>query len=96
MEWNKGYWLFQQFEDAGFGLKVTVKPLESLASAKSLEEMTENLLLAQDMFCKGWKEEEIAKLGGVVLEEVRSLKGFEEVDGGVVFKRTAWVAVAQK
>ena len=64
--------------------------------AGSLEELVDNLMGAKDMFYRGYSEEEVAKLPGVLKEEVKKLEAYDERDGSVGIKMVAWVGFAWK
>ena len=86
----------KQLEDAGFGNRVTVKRVEGLMEARSLDGLVENLMGVKDMFYKGYSEEEVARLPDVLKEEVKKLEAFEENEGGVGIKMVAWAGFAWK
>ncbi|KAH8599872.1 S-adenosyl-L-methionine-dependent methyltransferase [Bisporella sp. PMI_857] len=93
--WDAGWWLFQRLEEA-FGNKVEVTRVEGRMEAKNLEELASNMLLFKDMFYKGYSEEELGKLHGILMEEIRKLDSFYEEDGIAAIKMVAWVGVAWK
>lgn len=86
----------KQLEDAGFGNRVTVKRVEGCMEAGTLDELVDNLMGAKDMFYKGYSEEEVARLPGVLKEEVKKLEAYGERKGSVGIKMVAWVAFAWK
>jgi hypothetical protein len=54
-------------------------------------------LFLKEMYFKGYSEVEIAKVKGLLKEEVRKLKAFEELEGGgVKVGMVAWVGFAWK
>lgn len=76
-EWSRGSWLVRQLEDVGFGHRVIVKPVDSWTTGKSLDELTDNLMLAAPMFFPTYSEEEIGKAREVMRVEVQKLSTFE-------------------
>jgi len=64
--------------------------------AGSLEELASNLMLFKDIFFKGYTDEEIKTLPAILGEELRKLDSFEETEGHVQVKMTAWVGTAWK
>jgi hypothetical protein len=86
----------KQLEDAGFGNRVAVNRVEGRMEARSLEELVENLMGVKDMFFKGYRDEEVAKLPGVLQEEVKKLKAYDVREGSVGIKMVAWVGFAWK
>jgi ubiquinone/menaquinone biosynthesis C-methylase UbiE len=95
-EWATGSWLMKQLEDVGFGNHVTVKRAEGRMDAGSLEELVNNLMGVKDMFYKEYSEEEVARLQGVLKEEVKNLEAYDEREGSVGIKMVAWVGFAWK
>ena len=85
-----------QLEDAGFGSNVEVRPCVTYTSAKSLDELVENMMLAKQMFFAGVSDEELDRAKLVFREELRKLRTFEEVDGGVRIGMKAWIGVGWK
>jgi hypothetical protein len=86
----------RQLEDAGFGNQVTVKRVEGRMEAPSLEELVDNMMGMKDMFYKGYSEEEVRRLPGVLKEKVKNLKAYDERDENVGIKMVAWVGFAWK
>jgi hypothetical protein len=95
-DWNKGWWLMQRLEQAGFGGKVAVKSVEGRREAESLEVLVGNLMVSKDMFFPGWSEEELERLEKVLLDEVEKSDAYMTWEGGVGLKMTAWVGYAWK
>ncbi|PMD59108.1 S-adenosyl-L-methionine-dependent methyltransferase [Hyaloscypha bicolor E] len=95
-EWARGSWLMKRLEDAGFGNRVTVKRVEGRMEAGSLEKLVDNLMGVKDMFYKGYSEEELARLTGVLKEEVKELEAYDEREGSVGVEMVAWVGFAWK
>jgi len=50
----------------------------------------------KDMFYKGYSEEEVARLTGVLKEEVKELEAYDEREGNVGIEMVAWVGSAWK
>jgi hypothetical protein len=86
----------KQLEDAGFGNRVTMKRVEGRMEAASLENLVDNLMGVKDMFYKGYSEEEVARLLGVVKEEVKNLEAYDEREGSGGIKMGAWAGFAWK
>jgi hypothetical protein len=86
----------KRLEDAGFGNRVTVKRVEGRMEAGSLEELVDNLMGVKDMFYKGYSEEEVARLTGVLKEEVKELEAYDGREGNVGIEMVAWVGSAWK
>jgi hypothetical protein len=96
-DWFRGSWLLRQLEDAGFGHRVEVRSVPTHVDAADLDELVENFLFLKEMYFKGYSEVEIAKVKGLLKEEVRKLKAFEELEGGgVKVGMVAWVGFAWK
>jgi hypothetical protein len=86
----------KRLEDAGFGKCAPVKRVEGRMEAGSLEGLVDNLMGVKDMFYKGYSEEEVAKLTGVLKEEAKELKAYDEREGSVGIEMAAWVGFAWK
>lgn len=95
-EWERGSWLFKQFEDAGFGNKTSVRPVQGRMEAASVEELAGNMMLFKGMFYKGYSDEELKRVEEVLTDELRKLDAFEETEHDVGVKMFAWVAIAEK
>ena len=95
-DWDRGFGLMKQLEDAGFANKVEVKSVPSKIEAGSLDELVGNLLLFRDMYYKGYSEEEIARLPAILSKEIRKLPDFEERPGFAGVNMVAWVGTAWK
>jgi len=48
------------------------------------------------MFFKGYSEEEVARLPGVLAEEVMKLDAFQESEGSASIKMVAWIGIGWK
>lgn len=93
----KGSWLFKQLEDGGFGNNVDVRTVTTYTSAKSLDLLVENMMLASPMFFPQYSEEELSKARLLLKEKVQRLRTFEVLEGGgvrIVMK--AWIGVGYK
>jgi hypothetical protein len=86
----------KRLEDAGFGNRVTAKRVEGRMEAGNLKELVDNLVGVKDMFYKGYSEEEVARLTGVLKEEVKELEAYDEREGSVGIVMVAWVGSAWK
>jgi hypothetical protein len=95
-DWSRGSWLMRQLEDAGFGHAVQVKSVDTKIQASSLEELVDNMLLFKDMFYKGYTDGEVARLPGILKEEVRKLPDFVEGEGFAAINMVAWIGIAWK
>ena len=92
----RGSWLLTQLEEAGFGNNVEVRPAVTYTSANSLDELTENMMLAQGMFFPGFDASELETAKLVLREELRKARTYEETDGEVRIRMKAWVGMAWK
>lgn len=70
--------------------------MKTWLEARTLDELVENLLLFKDMFYKGYSEEEVKRLPGVLGEELRKLETFSEAEGRVAVEMIAWVGFGWK
>jgi hypothetical protein len=86
----------RQLEDAGFGHAVQVKSVDTKIQAGSLEELVDNMLLFKDMFYKGYTDEEVARLPGILKVEIRELPDFVEGEGFAAINMVAWIGMAWK
>ena len=86
----------KRLEDAGFGNRVTAKRVEGRMEVGNLKELVDNLVGVKDMFYKGYSEEEVARLTGVLKEEVKELEAYDEREGSVGIVMVAWVGSAWK
>jgi hypothetical protein len=89
-------WLIQQLEEGGFGNNVEVKPCVTYTIAASLDELTENMMLAREMFFSKFTNAEIEKLNPILKEELQKLRKFERFDEGVRIGMKAWIGVGRK
>lgn len=86
-----------QLEDAGFGNNVEVRPFVTYTSARSLDELVENMMLAKQVFFAGYSDEELARAKLLFREELRKLRTFEEeANGGVAIGMKSWIGVGWK
>jgi hypothetical protein len=69
---------------------MTVKSVEGRMEAGSLEELVDNLMGVKDTFYKGYSEEGVRRLPGVMAEEIKKLDAYEEREGIVGIKMVAW------
>lgn len=96
----RGSWLLAQLEDAGFGNNVELRPHVTYTSARSLDELVENMMLAKQMFFAGYDDEELERAKPLFGEELRRLRTFEELGGGsgggVRIGMKAWIGVGWK
>ncbi|KAF2817228.1 S-adenosyl-L-methionine-dependent methyltransferase [Mytilinidion resinicola] len=95
-EYLTGSWLLRQLEEGGFGKNVEIKSVPTYTSAATLDKLVENMFMAKGMFFTGFDEEELGKAKVVLKEEMKGLRTFEEVDGGVRVGMRAWVGVGWK
>ncbi|KAF2503040.1 S-adenosyl-L-methionine-dependent methyltransferase [Lophium mytilinum] len=95
-EFFTGSWLLRQFEEGGFGCNVEIKSVVTYTSAASLEELVENMFMAKGMFFAGFDEEELGRAKEVLKEEMKGLRTFEEIEGGVRVGMKAWVGIGWK
>jgi len=89
-------WLIRQLEEGGFGNNVEVKLCVTYTMAKSLDELTENMMLARRMFFSKFTEEEIEKVKPILKEELQKLRTFERIEGGVRIGMKAWIGIGRK
>lgn len=89
----RGSFLLSLLEDDGFGNNVELSPCTTYTSAGSLDELTDNMMLAKQMFFAGYGEEELEKAKPIFKEELRKLRTFEEVDSGMRIGMKAWIGV---
>jgi hypothetical protein len=89
----RGSWLLSLIEDGGFRNNVELRPCTTYTSAGNLDELVENILLAKQMFLAGYSDEELDRAKPIFKEELRKLRTFEEVDGGVRVGMKAWIGV---
>jgi hypothetical protein len=89
-------WLIQQLEEGGFGNNVEIKPCVTYTIATSLDEMTENMMLARQMFFSKFTAEEIEMAKHRLKEELQRLRTFEKFEGGVRIGMKAWIGIGRK
>ena len=94
-DWNKGSWLIQRLEEAGFGNKVSAKSLVGKMEVETLEELVGNMMLFKDIFYKDYSNEELVNLKNMLIE-VLKLKAFLKWDGGVGIQMIAWAGYGWK
>jgi hypothetical protein len=94
--WESGSWLFSTLESSGFGNNVSVQGVQSYTSAKTLDELVDNMMIAAPMFVKGITEEEERAMRPILRKEFEKLGAFEVVEEGVRIGMTAWVGVGWK
>lgn len=83
-------------EEAGFGNRVEVRSVKGKIEAKTLDEMAENMMFFKDMMFKGYTDEEVARLPGVLKEKLAGLEKFKQTENGVEIEMTAWIGVGWK
>jgi len=96
-EYMSASWLATQLERGGFGNNIGVMPCKTATIAGSLEELTQNAMLAKGMFFPGYSDEELRKAEEILHGELRNCRTYEEVEGisvGVGMK--AFVGVGWK
>ncbi|MCJ1393947.1 hypothetical protein MMC18_006824 [Xylographa bjoerkii] len=89
-------WLLKQLEDAGFGNNVELRPFLTHTSAKSLDELVENMMLAKSFVFVGYSDEELVRAKVLFKEELRKLRTYEEGEGGVRIGMKALIGVGWK
>lgn len=89
-------WLIRQLEEGGFGNNVEVRPCVTYTMAKSLDELTENMMLARGMFFSRFTKEEIERVKPILKEELQKLRMFEMVEEGVRIGMKAWIGIGRK
>lgn len=87
----RGSWLATTLEDGGFANNIEVKPCVTYTMASSLDELTDNMMLAKQMFFSGYSEEELFLARNVLRDELQKLRTFEVFDGGVRIGMKAWI-----
>ncbi|KUJ19165.1 S-adenosyl-L-methionine-dependent methyltransferase [Mollisia scopiformis] len=95
-EMMKASWLAAQLEDGRFGNNIEVKPCVTYTEAGSLDELVNNMLLAKQMFFSGFSDGEMENVKGIFKEELKKLRTFEEVEGGVRIEMKAWIGIGWK
>lgn len=89
-------WLAFQLQIGGFGKNIEVKQCVTYTSAKNLDDLVENMMLAKGMFFVGYSEEELERAKPILRKELEKLRTFEEADGGVRIGMKAWIGVGWK
>jgi hypothetical protein len=92
----RGSWLVAQLEGAGFGNNVEIRPFLTYTSARSLDELVENMMLAKQMFFAGYSDDELERAKPLFREELRKMRTFEEIDGRVRIGMKAWIGAGWK
>ncbi|MCJ1377327.1 hypothetical protein MMC17_000421 [Xylographa soralifera] len=92
----RGSWLLKQLEDAGFGNNVELRPFLTHTTARSLDELVENMMLAKAVFFQGYSDEELGQAKVLFMAELRKLRTFEEGEGGVRIGMKALIGVGWK
>jgi hypothetical protein len=88
-------WLIQQFEKGGFDNNVEVKPCVTYTMATKLDEMTDNMMLARQMFFSKFIDEEIEMGKPVLKKELQKLRRFEKFKGGMRIGMKAWMGAGR-
>ena len=70
-EYMRGSWLLAELEDGGFGNNAEVRPFLTYTSAGSLDELVGNMMLAKQMFFRGYSDEELERAKKLFREELR-------------------------
>ncbi|KAI9731228.1 MAG: hypothetical protein M1834_005421 [Cirrosporium novae-zelandiae] len=96
IKFMRGSWLMEMLENAGFGNNVEVRPFVTYTSARSLDELVENMMLAKGMFFPGYSDQELQRAKSLLREELQKTRTFEKVDGGVRIGMKAWIGVGWK
>jgi hypothetical protein len=89
-------WLAQQLEEGGFGNNVEFKTGVTYTMAASLDELTENMMLARNMFFSKFTDEEIEIVKPILKEELQKLRTFERFEEGVRIGMKAWIGIGRK
>ena len=83
-------------EGAGFGHSVYVVPVQTCTEAGSLDELTDNMMIAAPMYLKDMTQEEKLKMKPLLKNELAKLDAFVEDERGVRIEMLAWVGMAWK
>jgi hypothetical protein len=75
-------WIIEQLEERGSGNNVEIKTCVTYTMATSLDEMTENMMLAREMFFSRFTKEGTEIVEPILKEESRKVRTFESVEGG--------------
>jgi hypothetical protein len=94
--WERGSWLMRLLENAGFRHNVRVVPVQTCTEARSLDELTDNMMIAAPMYLKDMTDMEKAKLRPLLKIELAKLDAFVEDDRGARIGMLAWVGIAWK
>lgn len=89
-------WLATALEEGGFGNNIEVRPCVTYTSAKSMEELVSNMMLAKGIFFGGYSDEELRRAQPIFGRELRALRTFEEGEWGVRVGMKAWIGVGWK
>jgi hypothetical protein len=88
--------LIQQLEEGGFGNNVEIKLCVKYTMTASLDEMTDNMMLARRMFFSKFTDGEIKKVKPVLKKDLQKLPTFEHFERGVRIGMKAWIGVGRK
>lgn len=86
----------RNLEDGGFGNNVEVRPYMSYMTAKTLDEMMENMMTGGHACFRGYSEEPLGKAKNLMKEALRKCRTFEEYEDGVRIGMKAWIGVGWK
>lgn len=89
-------WLATQFEAGGFGANFDIRSCTTYTVARSLDELTDNMMLAKGMFFGGYSDEEMERVRPVLKEELGKARTFESTEGGVRIGMKAWIGTGWK
>ncbi|KAF2097662.1 S-adenosyl-L-methionine-dependent methyltransferase [Rhizodiscina lignyota] len=91
-----GSWFMKQLEEGGFNNNVELLPVTTYTSAKDMDELVENMMLAKGMFFPDYSNNELEKAKRVLRDEFAKLRTFEKTQEGVRIGMKAWIGVAWK
>ena len=89
-------WLVEQLEERVSGNNVEIKPSGTYTMAASLDEMTENMMLARQMFFLRRTKEGIEIAKPILREELQEVRTFESFEGGWRTEMKAWIGAGRK
>ena len=89
-------WPVEQLEERVSGNNVEIKPSGTYTMAASLDEMTENMMLARQMFFSRRTKEGIEIAKPILREELQEVRTFESFEGGWRTEMKAWIGAGRK
>ena len=92
----RGSWLATQLENGGFGNNIEIRSCTTHTTAPDLDNLVNNMMLAEGMFFPGYSEEEVERAKPLLRGELQQVRSFKRANGRVGIGMKAWLGIGWK